>query len=141
MSAILIIEDDDQVRGVLQRMLEGAGYEVMTAANGRDAMRLQQKTPARVVVTDIVMPEQEGLQTITELRRDHPDTKIIAISGGGGIGSDQYLRLAGRLGAQEVFPKPFSHKDLLAAVERLGGGPVRDPEAHGGGTGRSWGAA
>jgi YesN/AraC family two-component response regulator len=77
------------------------------------------ENPSPIILTDIVMPEMEGIQTIVEFRRTYPGVKIIAVSGGGRISPDQYLLMATKLGAHRVFSKPFKTSELLAAVEEL----------------------
>jgi DNA-binding response OmpR family regulator len=116
---ILIIDDDEQIRLILQQMMEWAGYEVMAAENGRVAMTMQRKTPADLVITDLIMPDQEGLETISLLKKEFNDTKIIAISGGGRIGPEAYLPAALELGADRVFAKPFEIESVLGAVKEL----------------------
>ncbi|MDH3329555.1 MAG: response regulator [Desulfobulbaceae bacterium] len=116
---ILIIDDDEQIRLILQQMMEWAGYEVMAAENGRVAMDIQRETPADLVITDLIMPEQEGLETISRLRKEFKGIKIIAISGGGRIGPEAYLPAALEIGADRVFTKPFEFESLLGAVKEL----------------------
>jgi DNA-binding response OmpR family regulator len=91
MSRILVIDDDEQIRGMLRQVLGCEGYEVVEASNGKDGMALFRAAPADLVISDILMPEQEGLQTIRELRREFPTVKIITISGGGPGGSMNFL--------------------------------------------------
>jgi DNA-binding response OmpR family regulator len=116
---ILIIDDDEQIRLILQQMMEWAGYEVMAAENGRVAMAMQRKNPADLVITDLIMPDQEGLETISLLKKEYTDIKIIAISGGGRIGPEAYLPAALELGADRVFAKPFEIESVLGAVKDL----------------------
>ncbi|GAB4346434.1 MAG: response regulator [Desulfobulbaceae bacterium] len=120
---ILIIDDDEQIRVLLQQMMEWAGYEVMVAENGRIGMRLQAGNPADLVITDLIMPEQEGLETISELKKKYVGIKIIAISGGGRIGPEAYLPAALELGADRVFSKPFDVQEVVDAVRELLEGP------------------
>lgn len=94
MPLILIIDDDDQIREMLRQMLERAGYEVTDAPNGKVAMKLYREQPADLIITDLIMPGKEGIETIIELRRDFPEVKIIAISGGGRIAPRDYLAMA-----------------------------------------------
>ena len=89
MKRILIIDDDFLVRDMLERLVRKACYDVETAENGVHAMRVHRENPVDLVITDIIMPEKEGLETITELRNSFPAVKIIAISGGGRIGPAQ----------------------------------------------------
>jgi len=119
MSRILVIDDDDQIRAMLQQVLQREGYEVIEAADGKPGMRLFRERGAELIITDIIMPEKEGLETIMELRRDFPEVKIIAISAGGRLEPNQYLDLAKKLGAQVTLIKPFEREELLAAVHGL----------------------
>lgn len=119
MGRIMVVEDDKAVRELLREILKRAGHEVIAAGNGKEAIALYQDTPADLVITNILMPEKEGLETIQEMRRDDPDIKIIAISGGGQIGPADYLEIARRFGARRTFSKPFDRKELLAAVDEL----------------------
>lgn len=116
MARILITDDDSQVRTMLHQMLERAGYEVVDAKDGREAIKLFKEQPADLVITDIIMPEKEGIETIMELKRDYPGIKIFAISGGGRVGPENYLKLAEKIGALRTFSKPFDRKEMLAAV-------------------------
>jgi DNA-binding response OmpR family regulator len=119
MKRILVIDDDDMLKAMLRKLLSKAGYEVAVAENGIDALRLQQEKPADLILTDIIMPEMEGIETIREFCKKYPATKIIAMSGGGRIDPDQYLTIARRLGAQRTFVKPFKSAEILAAVSEL----------------------
>ncbi len=119
MGRIMVVEDDKAVRELLREILKRAGHEVIAAGNGKEAIALYQDTPADLIITNILMPEKEGLETIQEMRRDDPDIKIIAISGGGQIGPADYLEIARRFGARRTFSKPFDRKELLAAVDEL----------------------
>ncbi len=119
MKRILVIEDDGHMRGMLRDMLEIAGYEVLEASNGREGLRLFQRNGVDLVITDIIMPEKEGLETIAEFRRDFPALKIIAISGGGQIDSNKYLRIARIMGAEKIYSKPFRVTELLGGVQEL----------------------
>lgn len=119
MARILLIEDDETVRGLLVQMLSDAGFEVAQATNGEQGIELYRKTPTDLIITDLVMPEKEGIEVITELRRDFPDVKIIAISGGGRQGGDGYLKIAKMLGAKRTLNKPFSLKSLLEAIQEV----------------------
>ena len=117
MARILVIEDDRQVREVLKQMLERGGFEVDTATNGKQGIERFLQQPADVVVTDILMPEKDGLETIEELTRDNPKLPIIAISGGGPGKKAQFaLDVAQLCGAGRILAKPFSRKEILAVV-------------------------
>ena len=116
MADILIIDDDRQMRRLLTRILTGAGHTVREAENGRDGVAEFQRQRAVLVISDIVMPDMEGIETILALRRDQADLPIIAISGG----SDPlYLNVAGKLGAAATLEKPFTPDQLLALVGGL----------------------
>jgi CheY-like chemotaxis protein len=116
---ILIIDDEEQIRLAFKEMLGRFGYEVLEAANGEEGLALQREKTADLVITDIIMPDKEGLETIRELRQEFPEVKIIAISGGGQIGSDQYLDVARKLGAACTLKKPVGLEQLRQEVHRL----------------------
>lgn len=131
MARILLIDDDESVRTMLRTMLEYHRHTVMEAHDGREGLQLLPKARPDLVITDLVMPEQEGIEVITTLRKTHPALKIIAISGGGRTNSsDDYLVMARRLGADLTLAKPFAHAALLAAIaELLPAGAVPVPRA------------
>ena len=116
---VLLIDDDDLVRKILRRILEGADFEVVEAADGDEGIRSYEAEPSDVVVTDILMPKKEGIETIIELRRINPEVRIVAISGGGRNDGQQYLKMAGKLGADRMLPKPVRPKELLDAVRDI----------------------
>lgn len=116
---ILLIEDDESLRALLRQVLAIEHYEVVPAADGREAMALAASQPFDLVITDLIMPHKEGIETIMELRRRHPGTRIIAMSGGG-VGSGQdYLTMAGKLGASRLLAKPFGLDVFSAAVREV----------------------
>ena len=119
MARILLIEDDDQMRKMLRQMLERSGYEVDEAADGRVGINLHKESPADLIITDLIMPDKEGIETILELKQGYPELKIIAISGGGQLDPEAYLRMAQRAGALHTLAKPFEREDLLYAVKEL----------------------
>jgi CheY-like chemotaxis protein len=124
MYSVLIIEDDNFVQGMLKQTFERAGYEVATAGNGIEGLqlydsKLQRLAPFDVVVTDLIMPEMEGIETIAKLRQRNPGVKVIAISGGGRNRPEDYLNLAEKLGASVTFAKPVDRPALLQAVSKL----------------------
>jgi len=119
MSTILIIEDDKDLRKFLIRLLEREIHYIIEAENGLEAATILASLRPDLVITDIIMPEQDGIGTINILRERHPDIKIIAISGGGSILGADYLNIARKLGAHYVFAKPFDNKQLLAKVKEL----------------------
>lgn len=116
---VLVIDDDAKITRVLDLKLRKAGYQVIVAANGEAGVNLFKAQQPDVVITDVLMPRKEGLETIMELRRDFPEVKVIAISGGGRIGPDECLDLAKKFGAQYAFTKPFIGKEILQAVQEL----------------------
>lgn len=119
MTAILVIDDDASVREVVSEMLKLEGYEVTIAANGREAIRLLDAGRFDLVITDLIMPEKEGIETIAEIRRTHASLPILAISGGGRIGPSDYLETARYLGADATLAKPFARQELLTTVDSL----------------------
>ena len=125
MEHILIIDDSISVLKLLRALLEEAGYEVSEALNGKAGISLCHKEKVDVVITDIIMPDKEGLETIRELRQEFLDLKIIAISGGGFIEPDKYLRLAVKFGAQCTLSKPFTRNELLDALRKVVDGNAR----------------
>jgi DNA-binding NtrC family response regulator len=119
MARILVIDDDAQTLRTIRRVLERARHEVVEARNGKVGISLYREKPANLVISDIIMPEVDGVATITILRQDYPDVKIIAISGGGRIGSDAYLHVADNLGVLRTLPKPFGKSELLEVVREV----------------------
>jgi DNA-binding response OmpR family regulator len=119
MPRILVIDDDEQIRNMLRIMLQNEGYDVECAPEGKVALVLFSHSPFSLVITDIVMPEKEGLETIMELKQQHPGVKIIAISGGGRVNPGHYLDGARALGAEFTFTKPVKLDRLLSAVRVL----------------------
>jgi CheY-like chemotaxis protein len=124
MATILLIDDDDDVRTATAMMLRKAGHDVETLPDGRKAVERCRARAFDVIITDVVMPEQEGIETIRRLRDEIPDASIIAISGGGGYGSgSEYLRTAKMLGADATFEKPVASNQLRAAVDDIASTP------------------
>jgi DNA-binding response OmpR family regulator len=116
MAVILLVDDDDQFRDMVKAMLERQGHEVDTAGNGIDAMKRYRARPPDLVITDLIMPDKDGLETIRELRRASPGIRIVAMSGGGRSSPTTYLKMASDMGAVVVLPKPFSNQQLSEAV-------------------------
>jgi CheY-like chemotaxis protein len=119
MAKILVFDDEPSILLMIKKMLEKTGHEVDIALNGIQGMELFEKNKPDLLITDIIMPEKEGLETIFELRRKYPELKIIAISGGGRISPDGYLPGAKLLGANMVFQKPLVQKEFIQAVSLL----------------------
>ncbi len=120
MARILVIDDEEQLRIMFRESLERVGYQVMDASNGKLGLKLCQEEQFDLVITDILMPEKDGIETIGEIRRYFPETKIIAISGGGRrLKANDVLHTASILGAQCTLFKPFKLEELLSAVSDL----------------------
>jgi DNA-binding response OmpR family regulator len=118
MARILVIDDDELLRGVLAKALVYAGHEVIQAADGQQGVELFHATGVDLVITDLVMPVQEGVETITRLRRAKPKLPIIAISGGV-ANSKLYLEIASKIGAKRILQKPFTPTELLLVVDEV----------------------
>jgi CheY-like chemotaxis protein len=114
---ILVIDDEKLLRQTIRRMLESAGHEVIEAEDGRAGIAAFAQHQFDAVVTDIIMPQKEGIETIREIRTVNPTVRIVAISGGGRNQNMEFLRLAGKLGATNTLAKPFRKEELLASVE------------------------
>jgi CheY-like chemotaxis protein len=118
MSSILVVDDEDQIRRLVCETLEQAGYHVTEARDGKEALQQYRQGPADLVIMDILMPNQDGLETTVVLRREYPDVKIIVITGGSDmIGILNYLDVAKMMGAHSTLQKPFEMKTLLEAVQ------------------------
>jgi CheY-like chemotaxis protein len=118
MARILLVDDDESFRPMVEAMLRRLGHQVVMAANGNEALAIFRTEAFDLVITDLIMPEREGLDTIRELRRDG-DVKIIAMSGGGRWSPATFLNIARRTGAAAVLSKPFSHQELMAALDTV----------------------
>jgi len=115
----LLIDDEEQFRSMLGERLEAEGYEVVGAKDGRQGLKLFRDDSYDLVITDIIMPEKEGMELIMELRQEYPEVKIIAVSGGKWSATDSLLFMARKFGAQEVFAKPFDWDEFMEAVKKL----------------------
>jgi CheY-like chemotaxis protein len=115
----LVIDDDDLVRNTLVRMLERSGFEVVAAKNGREGLARFHNEPPDLIVTDVIMPDLDGVETIMAVRQESPGIPIIAVSGGGKAHAMQFLDAAQKLGADLVLPKPFRQDDLASTIARL----------------------
>lgn len=113
---ILVIDDEKIVRDIVQLWLEREGFKVGVAENGRVGIQMQRDDPADVVVCDLIMPEQEGMETISQFRKEFPKVGVIAISGGGQIDPSAYLNVAGQLGAWKMFTKPLPMGKVVEAI-------------------------
>jgi len=113
---VLVIDDNSDVRDTLRWLLEGEGYSVSVAANGFEGLRLQRKEPADIVLTDIFMPEQDGIETLWKFREEFPSVPIIVMSGGGAARGTNYVIVARELGAKKTLRKPLDPEELLEVV-------------------------
>ena len=118
MPRILVIDDEKDIRDLLRILLESKGYEVVEAENGDAGLRIFRSMPVDLVMTDILMPEKEGLSTIMDLKKTNAQLKVIAMSGGA-LKSGQYLTFARKLGADKILEKPFTLDSVIQAVEEL----------------------
>ena len=118
MASILIIDDEDSVREMLRRLLERVGHTVYEAADGKTALRMYARNPTDLVITDIYMPEMDGIEFLIRVREAFPEARIIALSGGSFISKEEVLRDAAQLGAVGILEKPFSVEECLDVVQR-----------------------
>ncbi len=118
-ASILLVEDERSLAEVLERTLESAGYHVTWAKDGKEALRVYDSKKFDIVLTDLIMPEKDGLELIPELRRINPAIKIIAMSGGGLGTPNSYLSVAQRFGAVQRLAKPFSSDELFAVIDAV----------------------
>ncbi|MEO5957881.1 MAG: response regulator [Opitutaceae bacterium] len=116
---ILLIEDEPALRQLLMAALSKAGHSVVVANDGREGTALLTQQPVDLVITDMLMPNSDGIEMMLGLRQTHPQLPIIAMTGGHQLGPDYYLRIAKTLGASRLLQKPFPIADLLGAVDAL----------------------
>lgn len=117
---ILVIEDEEDIRQLICDILEDDGYSTVQASNGNEGLQILRRAPEiRIVVTDLIMPEKEGIAMISELRKDFPWIKIVAISGGGICIPENYLNRAKAVGADATLCKPFENVELLSIIDEL----------------------
>ena len=119
MARILVVDDDPDICRTLLRLLERDGHEVSVADNGKNGLLVLHENEFDLIITDIIMPDQDGLAMIIETKKARPGLRVIALSGGGFSGPEDYLKLASALGADEVFLKPFQPVELLQSVNQL----------------------
>ncbi len=119
MAHILLVDDDEDLRQMLAVALAGMGHRVTEAQDGKQAITLFSQNPTDVVVTDLVMPDKDGLELVRELKRQHNQVKIIAMSGGGRIDAGDFLKIAKLLGADRILKKPFFLPQLAATLDEL----------------------
>ena len=116
---VLVIDDEDSVRAMVEAALSHAGYTVLCAENGAEGLKVLDSQKFDLVITDILMPEKEGVETIVEIRQKTPDLRIIAMSGGGRVHNMEPLKIAGGIGADVLLPKPFDLAKLLGVVKSV----------------------
>lgn len=119
MQNILVIDDDKLMCLALAKILISAGYNVVQAADGEEGLRLYRTQDFDLVITDLIMPDKEGIQIIRELRKENSQIRIIAMSAGGRGGATDYLKWARLMGAKQCLSKPIRREDLLAAVQAV----------------------
>lgn len=119
---ILLVDDDDLSRGTIHQMLERGGHDVVSSGSGSEALALFRTDRHELVVTDLIMPDTDGLELIQELRKLDPAVKILAISGGGRVNANEYLTVARKFGAAAVLAKPFSNQELKDAISAITSG-------------------
>lgn len=119
MAQILVIEDDLEMREMLKTMLEREGYDVLIAADGQEGFDVFSSEPTNLIITDILMPEKDGIDVIDYFHSNYPGVNIIAISGGGCVGPEDWLQLVKHMGVSYTFKKPFNRKELLKTVREL----------------------
>jgi YesN/AraC family two-component response regulator len=117
MARILIIDDEPQIRSMLTLMLEREGYEVVEASDGVAGIKIYRQNPVDLIITDLIMPNKDGIGMIIDLKKEFPDVKIIAMSGGGLNKPDGYLKGAKKLGAACTLTKPIDREEMLKAVK------------------------
>jgi len=126
MKRILIIDDNDSFREFLREVLESAGYEIIDASNGDDGIKLYREKGADIVISDMIMPGKEGLETMVALKKEFPDIKMIAVSGGGFEEPTTYLEGAELIGgALRTFTKPFTIPEILKAIKEILESPAK----------------
>lgn len=129
MASIIVIDDEEDIRIVLKEILERAGFDVKTASNSDDGLELLRNGGADLVITDIIMPGRDGVETVYDIKKEFPSTRVIVISGGGNVApmdyepssikTAAYLASAAAAGADATLTKPFDRKEILDAVNEL----------------------
>ena len=119
MTQILVVDDDVHIRKLICKALKKSGYEVLEASNGKEAIAQFKTHSPPMVITDIIMPDVEGTETITQLRQMDPGVKIIAISGGGFVQPEFYLELAQKMGADQIIRKPIDLHEMMRKIDVL----------------------
>jgi len=116
---LLVVDDDANIRQIMRLLLEAAGYRVLCADDGKEAMKLLAAQPFDLVLTDMLMPGSDGLELLSAIKKSRSTTRVLVMSGGGMIGVGDYLKVAKKLGAHGVLEKPFTSEVLLTTVADL----------------------
>ena len=119
MASLLVVDDEKLSRIAIRKILERAGHDIIEATNGEECLVLLRGRAFDIVITDIVMPTKQGIETITEIKREFADLPVIAVSGSGRVNNIDYLKRATEAGADRVLAKPFSQRELIQAVDEL----------------------
>lgn len=118
---VLLIDDEPMVRKIVRKMLERAGHEVVDVENGREGLHQLKRAEFDLIVTDIIMPDVEGIEVLMTVCEQHPSIAVVAMSGGGSIGNVDFLDVARKLGAAATLQKPFTSEALLEAIDQGSG--------------------
>lgn len=127
MATILIVDDNDTIRGFLRRIVEKAGHRSMVARNGKEAIDQIEREPVDLVISDIFMPETDGIELLRDLKKRRPGLHVIAVSGGGDYGDMDILQAARLCGAFRIFTKPFPAEEMISAIREAVGGGASTP--------------
>lgn len=119
MKKILLVDDESSIRMMVRAVLDEGKYTFDEASNGTEALAKMETEEFDLIITDVIMPDCDGIELVMTVRRKLPDIKVIVMSGGGRVRADHYLNLAEKLGATRVFEKPFNTAELRAAVREL----------------------
>lgn len=119
MKKILVVDDDDLIRDLIYEILEPNGFQVILADNGNKALAILDSEEVDLIITDIIMPDKEGIETIIDIKKKLPKAKIIAMSGGGQLDANSYLNIAKRLGVKATISKPFDPAKLLQTIQQV----------------------
>ncbi|MCB0281242.1 MAG: response regulator [Calditrichae bacterium] len=120
LKSLMVVDDDDQLRNLLKEIFSRINYQVITACDGADALKKMMQVKVDLVILDLIMPEKEGIETLSDIRVNYPETKIMAVSGGSHqLNAPMLLNIAQTLGADDVLKKPFDLNEIIEAVDKL----------------------
>lgn len=119
---VLLIDDEPMVRKIVRKMLERAGHHVVDVENGREGLVQLEQHACELILTDIIMPEVEGIEVLTTVKAKYPQSRVIAMSGGGRTGNIDFLEIASKFGASATLHKPFTYETLLSVIEQTTSG-------------------